>query len=368
MQKHKLFQLKQLIYQIFVVIALLGIVFWFHQNVSNNMDQLGLETGFDFLFRNTHFDVTSGFWTIHHDDFNYQAIFSGVTNTLVVSLVGIILSTIIGLTIALMTMSHNWLMKNTAFIFVETFRNIPLIAQILFWYNCMIFTLPRIHQSINISNMIYINNRGVFIPQLEIDLAFYLIVLFGFAITYFCKKYLPKHATLFIQGLGCLSILSAYYFWSWSIPVKVGFNYINGIQIPPEFTALLIGLTCYTSSYTAEVIRSGLQSIPKGQYEAARSLGMSYSNTLKKIIIPQSISIIIPPLLNQYLNLTKNSSLGIAIGYPEIMAIFAGTVLNQTGNAIEIIAITMAIYLIISLSISAFLNHINQYYRVWKGR
>ena len=369
----KSYQIKSFALKAALVISTVIIILWFSNNVAENMAILGLKPGFDFLTRNTHFDVTSGFWQISRDDLNYQTIYAGLTNTIIVSIIGIILSTLLGFTVALMGLSDNWLMKKTTSSFVETFRNIPLVAQILFWYNTMLFSLPKIHQSINIADKFFLNNRGFYLPKITPSLSLILLIGSFTIIFYLQKKVRLKYGYYLIMGLlififYIIPTLTSTKWFYYSYPSISGFNFAGGSHLAPEFSALLVGLTLYTSAYTAEAIRSGLQSVPKGQYEASLSLGLSYWTTLKKVIVPQAIPVIIPPLLNQYLNLTKNSSLGIVVAYPEIMAMFAGTVLNQTGNAIEIISITMAIYLTISLLMSMLINYVNGRYKSWMNK
>jgi len=333
---------------VFQVIAILALVFFFYTIVNNaltNLNARGIATGFDFLSQEAGFGI--GLTLIEYDEtFSYGRTFViGLLNTALVSFLGIILATLLGFVIGIARLSSNWLVSRFAAIYIEIFRNIPLLLQIFFWYFAVLqaraFIFAALFAGIiaTIFIGVWARNKqkltGQQTPMGRIALA--LIVGLP-ALVYF------------VSGMP----VSAEY------PALKGFNYQGGISIIPELAALLVALSIYTAAFIAEIVRSGINAVSHGQTEAAMSLGLPRTRTLKLIIIPQALRIIIPPLTSQYLNLTKNSSLAMAIGYPDLVSVFAGTTLNQTGQAIEIIAMTMGVYLTLSLVTSALMNIYNK--------
>ncbi|HBT11923.1 MAG TPA: amino acid ABC transporter permease, partial [Erwinia persicina] len=288
----------------------------------------------------------------------------------------IVFASFLGFFIGLARLSDNWLLRKLSNIYIETFRNIPPLLQIFFWYFAVLRNLPGPRQALNAFDLAYVSNRGLYIPWPEYvagtgpfltALALALVIAWG--IFRYNRQHQLKTGQLrrtwpiAIAMLIVFPLVTALFAGSpmhWDIPELRGFNFRGGFVLIPELAALTLALSIYTSSFIAEVIRSGIQSVPHGQHEAARSLGLPHPVTLRQVIIPQAMRVIIPPLTSQYLNIVKNSSLAAAIGYPDMVSLFAGTVLNQTGQAIETIAITMGVYLIISLSISLLMNIYNR--------
>jgi general L-amino acid transport system permease protein len=294
---------------------------------------------------------------------------------LLVAALGIVLATSLGFLIGIARLSSNWLLARLAGGYVELVRNLPLLFQILFWYLAVLGTLPGPRQSLSLFGEIYLSNRGLIIPapvfEPSASYAGYSLVLAMLAsigLRCWAKRrqaqtgrpfpVLPA-ALLLLFGLPLIVLAATGWPVRFERPELRGFNFAGGIRLIPEFIALLFALATYTAAYIAEVVRAGILAVPRGQTEAASALGLSRSLMLRLVVLPQALRIIVPPLTNQYLNLTKNSSLAVAIGYPDLFAVFAGTALNQTGQAIEIIAITMAVYLSISLLTSAFMNWYN---------
>ncbi|MDS1781544.1 amino acid ABC transporter permease [Vibrio vulnificus] len=364
---------------VFQVIAILALVFFFYTIVNNaltNLNARGIATGFDFLSQEAGFGI--GLTLIEYDEtFSYGRTFViGLLNTALVSFLGIILATVLGFVIGIARLSSNWLVSRFAAIYIEIFRNIPLLLQIFFWYFAVLQALPSPRQSISLGEAIFLNVRGLFFPKavFEAGSAFIFAALFaGIIATIFIGVWarnkqkltgqqtpMGRIALALIVGLPALVYFVSGMPVSAEYPALKGFNYQGGISIIPELAALLVALSIYTAAFIAEIVRSGINAVSHGQTEAAMSLGLPRTRTLKLIIIPQALRIIIPPLTSQYLNLTKNSSLAMAIGYPDLVSVFAGTTLNQTGQAIEIIAMTMGVYLTLSLVTSALMNIYNK--------
>ncbi|MEJ3630294.1 amino acid ABC transporter permease [Vibrio vulnificus] len=364
---------------VFQVIAILALVFFFYTIVNNaltNLNARGIATGFDFLSQEAGFGI--GLTLIEYDEtFSYGRTFViGLLNTALVSFLGIILATLLGFVIGIARLSSNWLVSRFAAIYIEIFRNIPLLLQIFFWYFAVLQALPSPRQSISLGEAIFLNVRGLFFPKpvFEAGSAFIFAALFaGIIATIFVGVWarnkqkltgqqtpMGRIALALIVGLPALVYFVSGMPVSAEYPALKGFNYQGGISIIPELAALLVALSIYTAAFIAEIVRSGINAVSHGQTEAAMSLGLPRTRTLKLIIIPQALRIIIPPLTSQYLNLTKNSSLAMAIGYPDLVSVFAGTTLNQTGQAIEIIAMTMGVYLTLSLVTSALMNIYNK--------
>lgn len=300
----------------------------------------------------------------------------GLLNTLLVTFIGVILATILGFIIGVARLSQNWIISKLATVYVEVFRNIPPLLQILFWYFAVFLTMPGPRNSHNFGDSFFVSSRGLNMPAALIADGFWpfviSLVVAIVAIVLMCrwanKRFEDTGAPFhkFWTGLAlflaipalCTLIFGAPVHWE--MPELRGFNFVGGWVLIPELLALTLALTVYTAAFIAEIVRSGIKSVSHGQTEAARSLGLRNGPTLRKVIIPQALRVIIPPLTSQYLNLAKNSSLAAGIGYPEMVSLFAGTVLNQTGQAIEVIAITMSVYLAISISISLLMNWYNK--------
>ena len=293
-----------------------------------------------------------------------------------VSALCIVFASILGFFLGLARLSDNWLLRKLSTIYIETFRNIPPLLQIFFWYFAVLRNLPGPRQAVNALDLMFLSNRGLYIPAPQIGEGFFAFcgaVIIAIVVTIGLFRYNRMHQTKTGQlrrtwstALALIVLLPMISQWlfgaalHWDIPALRGFNFRGGMVLIPELAALTLALSVYTSAFIAEIIRAGIQAVPYGQHEAARSLGLPNPVTLRQVIIPQALRVIIPPLTSQYLNIVKNSSLAAAIGYPDMVSLFAGTVLNQTGQAIETIAITMSVYLIISLSISLLMNIYNR--------
>ncbi len=375
-------KVRNVIYQVLLVAVVVAVVLFLVINAGNNLAKQGIASGFGFLQLSTGFDIASSL--IHYDESStyLRLFFAALINTLLMSFVSIVFATIIGFSIGIMRMAEHPLVAKIAAVYVETLRNIPLLLQVFFWYFAVLQPLPSPRSSLAFWDGLFINNRGMHLPSPILDgnyLGFLasLMIAVGLLI-YFLRQ---AKSIRILQGqsqpkswwlsrlLPISIILIIIYFTSgtslhWSVPALQGFNFEGGWVISPEFFALFIALSTYTGAYIAENVRSGIQSIKKGQIEAGRSLGLNSFQIMRFIIIPNALRVIIPPLTNQYLNLTKNSSLAAAIAYPDLVLVFAGTALNQTGQAVEILLMIMLVYLLISLLISAFMNWYNSHVKI----
>ncbi len=367
---------RSVFFQVLAIGAVVAFFLYIINNALTNMEARGITTGFAFL------NDAAGFGIIQtlvpfDETYSYGRTFIvGFLNTLLVSFLGIILATILGFIIGISRLSKNWLIAKLASVYIEIFRNIPLLLQIFFWYFAVLRALPSPRQSMNFSDSIFFNVRGLYMPEpiaedgfgvVWITIFVAIAIIIGM-VRYEKKRQLDTGKTfpLFLPSLGILIGLPLITFLIVGSPMHLeypelkGFNFQNGMVIIPELMALLVALTIYTAAFIAEVVRSGIEAVPHGQTEAANALGLTNGQRLRLIIVPQAMRVIIPPLTNQYLNLTKNSSLATAIGYPDLVSVFAGTTLNQTGQAVEIIFMTMAVYLTLSLTTSALMNWYNK--------
>jgi general L-amino acid transport system permease protein len=358
--------------QILFVAVLAWIAYEIVANARANLEAQRITSGFGFMANTAGFDVSQALIPYSGSDTYTRVFFVGLLNTLLVAVIGIFFATIIGFLVGLGRLSPNWLLSRVAGAYVELIRNLPLLFQILFWYLAVLATLPNPRQSISLFGSFFLSNRGFVIPKPighEGLTAFVIAVVIAIAASLALRSYARR--LLFQSGrllriwpwvLGLLiglPLLSALLFGkpvTFEIPELKGFNFSGGSRVIPEFVALTVALSTYTAAFIAEIVRAGVLSVHKGQMEAGSSLGLSRGSTLRLIVVPQALRVILPPLTNQYLNLTKNSSLAVGIGYPDLFSVFAGTTLSQTGQAIEIIAITMGVYLLISLVTSAIMS------------
>ncbi|HET6308441.1 MAG TPA: amino acid ABC transporter permease [Rhodopila sp.] len=365
---------RSIVWQILILGLVAAIAWYFISNTADNLAARHIATGFAFLGRVA--GIPIGESPIEYNpaaDSYARALLIGILNTLQVAVIGIILATILGTIIGIGRLSKNWLLARLTAFYVETLRDIPLLLQLLFWYT-VLQTLPAPRQAWHIGTFAYLSNRGIKLPELDWHPA-HTWALVTFVAGLVATALYNRHAKTRQASTGrrpavwpvALALLVALPLAVWAAlgapfhldrPALHGFNFQGGGSLSPEFFALLLGLTTYTASYIAEIVRSGIQAIPQGQWEAAAALGLYPGDVLRLIILPQSLRVIIPPLTSQYLNLTKNSSLAVAIGYQDVVSI-ANTTLNQTGQAIEGIAYIMAVYLTISLAISLFMNWYN---------
>ena len=371
---------KNLIPQVLTVLFILLLIIYFTINAQNNMGNRGISFGFGFLSQESSFDIT--FSLIDYDgSHSYaRAFLVGLLNTILVSVIGIFFATILGVTVGISRLSQNYLIAKTAEWYVEIFRNIPLILQIFFWYFAALRALPLTIDSINFYDISFLNVKGWYVPKFlwtNFSLFLYSIIFAIIAIIFFLRyakqprDEFGKQFPTFYISLAILFVLPTLTFLiggvslTFEIPEltqlsKTVYVYKGGVSIIPELIALALALSMYTAPFIAEKVRAGIFGVSKGQKEAAASIGLTKGQILKLVVMPQALRIIIPPTTNQYLNLTKNSSLAAAIAYPDIVLVFAGTALMQTGRAIEIISITMLTYLSLSLSISVFMNWYNK--------
>ncbi|AMG92930.1 amino acid ABC transporter permease [Citrobacter amalonaticus] len=364
------------LFQILAILAVVAVAIYLIHNTINNLSSRGITSGFAFLDRSAGFGIVQHLIDYQQGDTYGRVFVVGLLNTLLVSALCIVFASFIGFFLGLARLSDNWLLRKLSTVYIETFRNIPPLLQIFFWYFAVLRNLPGPRQAASALDMVFLSNRGLYIPSPQLGegvLAFVLSAVIAIVLSIglfrFNKMHQMKTGQLrrtWPTALSLIVLLPLIAHWlfgaalHWDIPQLRGFNFRGGMVLIPELAALTLALSVYTSAFIAEIIRAGIQAVPYGQHEAARSLGLPNTVTLRQVIIPQALRVIIPPLTSQYLNIVKNSSLAAAIGYPDMVSLFAGTVLNQTGQAIETIAITMSVYLVISLSISLLMNIYNR--------
>lgn len=363
------------------VIAILLVVFLFlvlWDNLVYNLRQLGINLGFDFLRSQASFDIGENLIPYSASDSFAQALVVGLVNSLRVMVFGLIFATILGLIVGIARLSDNWLLRKISLVYVEIFRNTPLLLQLFFWYFAVFLQLPAIQNRISLLNLGYLTNRGLFLPWLTTTTGAGLwtillaigvvgaIALWRWRTRIMIEQGRPGNQLLWVLGPLVAAIVLALILtgnvpFSLSLPqvVEEGTQFQGGLRLSPEFGTLLTGLVVYTASFIAEIIRAGIESVPKGQWEAARALGLKPGRIMRMVVLPQAMRVIIPPLNSQYLNLVKNSSLAVAIGFPDVYFV-ASTTFNQTGRAPEVMLIIMVTYLTISLSISLVMNWYNQ--------
>ncbi len=368
-------EVRAITFQVLAVVFIAYFVYQAFDNMMLNIEQSGIRSGFGFLNDEAGFAVNDNFFlTYSPTSTNLQAFYVGIVNTLIVAITGIFFASVIGLVIGIARLSSNYLIKKMATMYIEIFRNIPILLQILFWYSTALSVLPSTRNSMNFLDSVFLNSRGLFLPKFIIGTEFYLVLasfIIGIATYVFIKKRsIKKHDDTGIVtntiphflGLVVLLPIVAYFVFGAQLeyPALKGFNFKGGTDLSIEFFSLAFALSIYTATYIAEAIRSGIDSVDKGQKEAAAALGLRQGQAMRLVVLPQALRVAIPPIINQYLNLTKNSSLATAIGYSELVTIFSGTVLNVVGQAIEVIVLTMLVYLTISLFISLVLNIFNK--------
>lgn len=345
-------------------------------NIGQNLHKAGITTGFGFLSEPAGFDISQTLIPYTSKSSYADALLVGILNTLLVSILGIVFSSFLGFFLGVVRLSPNWLVSRMAAAYTEIIRNIPLLLQVLFWYLAVLAPLPGPRQALNLGELVFLCNRGLQIPQPVLSAGFgYTVAAFSTSIIIFITLVLwnrnrqrrtGQHIPAYWIGFTLLLVLPITTFIAsgspmhWEIPALKGFNFSGGITVLPELIALWLALTLYSATFIGEYVRSGIMAVDKGQREAALALGYKPGVMYRLIIIPQAMRVVTPPLISQYLTLIKNSSLAVVIGYPELVHVFAGTALNQSGQAVEIITITMAAYLSISLVISLFMNWYNK--------
>ncbi|MBO0742779.1 MAG: amino acid ABC transporter permease [Hyphomicrobiaceae bacterium] len=368
-------EVRQVLFQIILITALAALFWMIISNTAANLRRQNIASGFGFWNTTAGFDISQTLIQYTNTSTYGRVFWVGLTNTLLVAAIGIVFATIVGFIMGIARLSTNWLIARLATVYIETIRNIPLLLQLFVWYFAVLKSLPPPRQSLELRGGAVLNLRGLYLPEplpqpgFEAPLAALALgVLASIGIAIWAKRRQRLTGAQFHTGLTAfvlIVLLPAVTFFLAGAPLEFdyptlrGFNYTGGIVVLPELLALLLGLVIYTGAFIAEIVRAGIQGVPKGQKEAASAIGLSTGQTLRLVVIPQAMRIIIPPLTSNYLNLIKNSSLAVAIAYPDLVSVFAGTVLNQTGQAVEVILITMLVYLTLSLLTSMLMNWFN---------
>lgn len=368
-------KVRGIIYQVTALVVLVSFVWWVVVNTGANLRAQNKTTGYDFLWGTAGFEVSFTLTGFNRTSIYWGALATGVVNTVLVSIISIIIATVVGFLLGIARLSSNWIVSRLAAIYVEIVRNVPLLLQLFVWYFAVLKAMPAVRDSFVFFGDFALNQRGLYVPRPLFDERFIFVaiaVLVALVAAVFIRRWARirqdttgEQFPSILVGAGLVIVVALLAMpvsgtnLQFDPPVLQGFNYRGGIQIPPELLALIVGLSIYHATFIGETVRGGIQAISHGQTEAAQSLGLKEGQRLRLVIIPQAMRVIIPPLTSQYLNITKNSSLGAAIGYPEFVSVFLGTSLNQSGRAIEIVSITMLVYLTLSLSTSALMNWYN---------
>ncbi|MBT3277372.1 MAG: ABC transporter permease subunit [Candidatus Thioglobus sp.] len=375
-------EVRAILFQILAVVVIAYFAYQAFDNMMLNIEQRGIRSGFGFLNDEAGFAVNDNFFLEYSPaSTNLQAFYVGIVNTLIVAITGIFFASVLGLIVGISRLSSNYLIRKMATVYIEVFRNIPILLQILFWYSMALSAFPSPKNSISFFDSIFLNSRGLYLPRPVEGVEIYLVLasfIIGVVSYIFIKRRSNKkhddtgietNTTPYFAGLVLLLPIAVYFASGAQLeyPVLKGFNFRGGVDLSIEFFALAFALSIYTATYIAEAIRSGIESVDNGQKEAAAAMGLTQTQSLRLVVLPQALRVAIPPIINQYLNLTKNSSLAAAVGYTELVTIFSGTVLNVVGQAIEIIILTMLVYLAISLVISLILNIFNKKMQI-KGK
>ncbi len=364
-----------IVYQGLLAAGLIALMGMGWRNVVVNMQARGIPMGFGFWDEIAGFNINQSLIDYSSVSTYGRAFWVGLINTAVVGALGIALATPLGFAVGVARLSPNWILSRVALVYVELMRNTPLLLQLAFWYNAVLKTLPGPRQSLSLGGVILMNNRGLYLPRPQfaagagaVVAALALGIVGALAFGWWARRRQASSgarapvalvALLAVLGLPTLAYFAAGEPIGFSFAKLAGFNLAGGLQLYPEFAALTFGLVTYTAGFIAEIVRAGVNAVPRGQTEAARALGLHRAQTMKLVVVPQAMRLIVPPLTSQYLNIVKNSSLAVFVGYPDLVLIFAGTVLNQTHAAVQVMAITMAVYLVISLAVSFALNLFN---------
>jgi general L-amino acid transport system permease protein len=364
-----------IIYQVLLIGTIVGGGAWLVFNAIANLKAQGKTMGFDFLWRTSGFDIGFTLFDFDRTSYYWEVFLVGLTNTLLVSVVSIVLATILGFFLGIARLSKNWIVAKIALFYVEITRNIPLLLWLFVWYFAVLKAMPAVKQSHSIFDIFFVNQRGIFVPRLLFDDRFVWVVgalIVAMVGTVLLRVWAKRRldatgrrfpvfltALIVLLGLPLIVFLVSGSQIGVEVPTLTGFNFKGGYDLPPELIAMILGLTLYTATFIGEIVRSGIEAVNRGQTEASQALGLRDGDRLRLVVLPQAMRVIIPPLSSEYLSLTKNSTLGAAIGYPELANVFAGTALNQTGKALEIIGLTMVVYLVFSLSTSLFMNWFN---------
>jgi general L-amino acid transport system permease protein len=368
-------EVRQVLFQIILVVAIAALFWMIISNTAANLKRQNIASGFGFWNTTSGFDISQSLISYSNTSTYGRAFWVGLTNTLLVAVIGVFFATIVGFTMGIARLSTNWLIARLATVYVEIIRNIPLLLQLFVWYFMILNMLPPPRRSLELFGGAALNTRGLYLPEPIPKTGFDAVLAAlavgipaAIAVAYWARRRQLLTGAQFHTGLASLGLIVvlpiAVFFLAgapleFAYPKLRGFNFEGGIVILPELMALIIGLVIYTGAFIAEIVRAGIQGVSKGQKEAALAIGLSVGQGLRLVVFPQAMRIIIPPLTSNYLNLVKNSSLAVAIAYPDLVNVFAGTVLNQTGQAVEVILITMLVYLSISLLTSLFMNWFN---------
>ena len=369
-------EVRAVLYQVLTAAAIVALVWFFASNAAANMAERGMSAGFDFLGVSAGFGISFTLIPYQEGDSYFRVFLVGITNTLLVAVIAIVAASVLGLTVGLARLSDNWLVRTLARSYVEMLRNTPLLLQIIAWFFGVFNLLPRPRESLEWWGAFALNNRGLYLPAPVPEPGFGLVlatfaaaVVGAVGLARWAKRRQDRTGERFPAipvGLAGIVVLPALVHTAlgaplgWEIPQLSGFNFQGGMSVPPSFCALVVALAVYTSCFIAEIVRSGIQSVGRGQREAASSLNLKPSTTMRLVVLPQALRVVIPPLISQYLNITKNSSLAIAVGFPDLVSVWMNTSLNQSGRAISIVAMTMAFYCVASLSVSYVLNLYNR--------
>ena len=376
-------QSRGILIQIFVLAGFFALFSWLISNVISNFAALNKGFGFDFLMLPAGYDINQTLIEYTNRSTHLRAAIVGLLNTFLVAAVGVVLATLLGFLLGVARLSRNWLVSKLAYIYIEFTRNVPVLLHILLWHGIIINTMPHPRNALTIGDVLFLTNRGLYVPKPIAETGIWLVWL-GFVAALFFSVGFARYARVrqrqsgvqlpvFRVNLAICILLPLLAFFAAGQPISLnfpalkGFNFRGGIQLPPEFVALTFALSIYTAAFIGDIVRAGIIAVDKGQREAAEAIGLRPSQVMNEVILPQARRIIIQPLTSQYLNLTKNSSLAIAIGYMDIVATLGGITLNQTGREMETMLMVMGIYLIISLLISAFMNWYNSRVRLVGG-
>ncbi|MDE0309767.1 MAG: ABC transporter permease subunit [Acidiferrobacterales bacterium] len=367
---------RQTIIQIIVVIVVLSLLGFFIRNTLNNLELLGREASYNFLFSPSNYDINQHLIDYDSRSTHLRATVVGIINTGLVAFFGIVLATLIGFVAGVSRLSSNFLVNRIAYVFVEFSRNVPILLWILLWHGMIVHNMPHPKQAITAYDFAFLTNRGIYMPKPLLEPAFwgvFIALLVALAGSYVFYRFAKQKQELTGQqypvywvNFGLIVTVPLLVFWLLGAPAELeypvfkGFNFQGGLVLSPEFIALLVALGVYTGAFIAEIVRAGILAVSHGQSEAAYALGLKSNLAMRLVILPQALRVIVPPMISQYLNLTKNSSLAIAVGYMDIVATIGGISLNQTGRALECMSIVLALYLCISLSISGFMNWYNK--------
>jgi len=359
--------------QIALIVVIAGLAYGAILDLAQNLARAHVASGFGFWNNTAGFDISQTLISYSPSTSSFgRAFWVGLLNTLLVAAIGIVLATVLGFVVGIARLSRNWLIARLAGGYVELIRNVPLLLQLLFWYNAVLKSLPQLRGSVALPGGGILNNRGLFLPRPEFGPHFaaaLIALVVAIAVAIVLRDWARRRrertgrqirivlpVLILVCGLPLAVLALAGFPLGFSVPHMGRFNVSGGVEILPEFAALVLALTVYTAAFIAEVVRAGVLAVPAGQTEAAQALGLRSAATLRLVVVPQAMRVIMPPLTSQYLNLIKNSSLAVTIGYPDLVQVFAGSVLNITGQAVEVIAITMAVYLAISLFTSLLMN------------